>query len=320
MRDNPLRFAVVREDPGAEARLFARHDVRRALLVASGGCTALTLSGRFPGAAFTLVDPNPAQLSHVRAKVAALAAGGDGPLGPDTLARFNVEDRSRTGLSECGEFESLFRLLRATLHEFVAEPPEIESWLDPDADAPRTPDTPYWSVAFELAFADPLLHAMFGPAATQHAVRGSYPAYFRRRVEAGLTAPDRATNPYLRHVLTGCYSRSALPPFLREPPRAPRFEYECAAVADVPEIGTHDFVGLSNIMDWMSEEECRPMIDRLRTELRKGAVVLWRQLNNGTDRESWFGQEFAFDAALGRTLLAAERSLFYESVHVGVRQ
>ena len=61
MKDNPIQFAVVREDPLIEAEVIRASGAERMLLVGSGGCTALTLQTLFPNLALTLVDPNPAQ-------------------------------------------------------------------------------------------------------------------------------------------------------------------------------------------------------------------------------------------------------------------
>ena len=46
---------------------------------------------------------------------------------------------------------------------------------------------------------------------------------------------------------------------------------------------------------------------------------MWRQLNNTQDIERHFGAAFTFDAALGTALQARDQSLFYSSVHIGVR-
>ena len=40
MRDNPVQFAVVREDPLIEIEILERHHCQQLLLSASGGCTA----------------------------------------------------------------------------------------------------------------------------------------------------------------------------------------------------------------------------------------------------------------------------------------
>ena len=66
MPDNDVQFAVVREDPMVEAELVRLTNASNVLLIASGGCTALTLQALFPDLRITLVDFNPAQLERVR--------------------------------------------------------------------------------------------------------------------------------------------------------------------------------------------------------------------------------------------------------------
>src|SRR5690349_17004226 len=78
MELNPVKFAVVREDPLVEDALVRRFGARRVLLIASGGCTALSLRALHPELELTLLDPNPAQLERVERKAAALGLP-DGP-------------------------------------------------------------------------------------------------------------------------------------------------------------------------------------------------------------------------------------------------
>lgn len=323
MRANALQFAVVREDPRIELEAMADREVRRVLLIASGGCTALALQAAWPEAEFDLVDPNPAQLQLVRDKVAALEACA-GPLDAATARRFNVGVAGRDGLSQGGNFESLFRSLRGFLHEFVAEPGEIEACLLEGAGRAASVSAllahRYWPVAFELHLGDALLEEMFGPSATQHAAPGSYPGYFRQRLEDGLRAEDAPINPYLHHIFLGAYRPEALPLGLQKPVQKYRFRYLESCLDAAPELEAYDLVGLSNIMDWMSPEECKPMLQRLCAEMRPGTRILWRQLNNRRDRCSWFAPRFVFDPARDRRLAAAERSLFYESVHLGTKE
>ncbi len=312
---SPLQFAVVREDPRVEAALVDELRPRRVLLVGSGGCTALALRGWYPDLDITLIEPNPAQVTHIEAKLAALH-----DLRP---ARFNVGDDSRAGLGECGNFERLFRVFRSVLDEFVLPPAERArrladaraAWVDVCAH-------PYWPVAFELAFADPMLRTMFGPDAVQHAPRGSYPGYFRARIEAGLAADDRTLNPWLHHVLLGRYrdDPAAWPPFLRQPPRDLRsFPVVRTTLQAAPSFAPYDLVQISNVLDWMGDADCRRLTARLATELRPGAIVLWRQLNDPRPLREYFTPAFAFDAARDERLLARERSLFYDRVHAGIR-
>jgi len=313
VRDNPIQFAVVREDPLVEEAVLRRANATRALLIASGGCTALSLASRLPDLEIALVDPNGAQLDHVRAKIAAL----DEPI---DLRRFNVGDRDPRGLNACGNFESLFRTLREVVWDLVLPEEEWHAFFaQPEVRTlAQIFENRYWPVAFELAFADAFLHAMFGPAATQHAIPGSYPSYFRKLFERGLSASGAGDNYFLHHVFCGCYLRRALPEYLSSPPRAPRFEMIHGTLADVRDLERFDLVSLSNITDWMSRDEIAALARTLRDRLRRSAKVLFRQLNNDSDLPALF-PGLRFDRAFGEQLLAADRSLFYSSIAVAER-
>ncbi len=325
MRDNRLQFAVMREDPAVEAEVIRRTGAREALLVASGGCTALSLQALFPELRLRLVDPNPAQLAHVQTKVDTLHLTRG-----DARARaraFNVGDADPDGLNAKGNFESLFRGLGGFLREFVLPADTLEALLTrPPGAAPlreRVFANPYWRVAFELFFHDALLETMFGPAAVQHAVPGSYPAYFRGVFERGWSAPDARDNPYLHHALLGCYLQNerALPPYLALPvPAQHRFDYTEGTLDAVDDLGRFDVLSLSNVFDWSDRPAIESLTTRLRREARPGAVVIYRQLNHETDLQGLFAPEFTFDLDFAAQQLAADRSLFYAGFSVGRRR
>jgi S-adenosylmethionine-diacylglycerol 3-amino-3-carboxypropyl transferase len=196
------KFAVVREDAALEAELVRRTSARAVLAVASGGCTVLTLRHLFAGLEVVAFDLNPHQLAHVRAKAEAVARGD--------LAALNVEDSSASALNQCGHFEGLFRVLRHFLLEFVLTPPELAAFFD--ASTPPGPRqelverwvrSPYWPAAFQVTLTDGFLHAMFGPAATQHAEPGSYPGYFQRVFERAVARGARLQHAAERPVHAG---------------------------------------------------------------------------------------------------------------------
>jgi S-adenosylmethionine-diacylglycerol 3-amino-3-carboxypropyl transferase len=307
-----LKFAVVREDPEIECALVARTQARAVLTVASGGCTALTLAQAYPDLDVTAFDLNPTQLDHVRAKMEAARAGDLGAL--------NVGDPSREGLNQRGEFEGLFRVLRHALTEFVCAPDEIARFFLHPAEAPtllaRWRSQRYWPVAFALALADPLLETMFGPAATQHAARGSYPGYFQRVFERGLARPDAPANPFLQHVLLGFYLRP--PPYVGVTSTA-RVALVEGSLTDVPALARFDLWSLSNVFDWGDDALVAAWAHAFVANARPGAAVLLRQLNNRRDLRRFFGPSVRFDDARGADLQARDRSVFYERIEVGFR-
>lgn len=291
----PLKFAVVREDPALEVEVLRRYQRRRPLIVASGGCTALTLTGEDLDAV-TAFDLNPTQLAHVEAKASARARGD--------LAALGVE--STDGLHERGAFEGLFRVLRRFVEEFVG-PPTPERWR-----------SPYWPAAFHTTFNDEFLHAMFGPAATQHAAKGSYPGYFQRVFERGLLRADAAKNPFLHHVFSGAYRRDAMPPFITAKESVKLTLVE-GSLLDVPNLERFDFFSLSNVFDWSDDVLVSAWANALAAA-EPGSVVLLRQLNNQRDLRAFFAPHFVADVELGEELLARDQSLFYERIEVLVRQ
>jgi S-adenosylmethionine-diacylglycerol 3-amino-3-carboxypropyl transferase len=313
-----LKFAVVREDPAIEAELLRRTNARELLVVASGGCTALALLAEFPDIDVTAFDINPRQLEHVLDKHrAALSA---------KLGYLNVDDGRDDGLSQCGEFERLFRTLRRFLLEFVMPLEQLEHWFSPiphdqldRASLVATwKQSKYWSLAFSLAFDARLLDAMFGPDATQHAAPGSYAPYFQRAFERALAAPNAARNPFLQHVLLGRYLGADAPTWMRSPPqRTPTLVL--GSLLDVSDLDRFGLISLSNIFDWSSDALVESWARRLIEQTKPGTHVLVRQLNNQRDLRRFFAPEFRFDDTLADQLLLGDRSFFYERLQIAVR-
>jgi len=319
VRDNPVQFAVVREDPLIDLAVVERTAARRALLPASGGCTAFELARRFPQIELTLIDPNPAQLALVQEKLQLLS----GPASAARLAALNVGSDDPRGLNQRGNFESLFRQLRLFLEEFVVSCDELESWFDRGIaeEAQHWFASRYWNVAFQLCFSDALLEAMFTKAATQHAAPGSYPHYFRSAFERGLLRADARRNYFLHHVLLGRYltAPGAYPSYVDADLGDAHISLVQSGLEEIADFSPYDFVGLSNVLDWMPRDRSMAVLKRLRSTLRPGAAVLWRQLNNEVRYEEALLPEVILDGSLSPALLDRDRSLFYNRVCVGFR-
>jgi S-adenosylmethionine-diacylglycerol 3-amino-3-carboxypropyl transferase len=311
-----LKFAVVREDPDIERELVRVTAAREVLVVASGGCTALTLLAELPHVGVTAFDINPRQLEHVLDKHGAAMRG--------ELGRLNVDDAREDGLSERGEFERLFRVLRRFLLEFVTPSEPLERWFSRDEPLDRSAlvhawtQSKYWPVAFSLAFAPELLNAMFGPDATQHAPPGSYAPYFQRAFERALVSPAAPSNPFLQHILLGRYLGADAPVWMADPPQRPPTLVE-GTLLDVPELDRFEVISLSNIFDWSADALVEGWARRLGEQTKPGTHVLIRQLNNQRDLRRYFEPEFRFDDALAERLWLGDRSFFYSRLQVAVR-
>jgi S-adenosylmethionine-diacylglycerol 3-amino-3-carboxypropyl transferase len=263
-------------------------------------------------------DINPLQLAHVEQKARAVEARA--------LGMLNVEDARADGLNQRGEFESLFRILHGFLRELVLSEEELEQYFSPGTSAGvrsslvgRWVGSRYWPAAFAVTFADAFLHAMFGPAATQHAVPGSYPGYFQRAFERGLTHPEGAMNPFLQHVLLGHYRAADAPVYIHAG-RLLSVELVEGALPQVPALERFDVISLSNIFDWSDDALVGEWARLLAEKVRPGCLVVMRQLNNQRSLRPFFSQAFHFEDGLGQALQAQERSLFYERILVARRR
>lgn len=311
-----LKFAVVREDARTEAAIVERFRVREALLVCSGGCTALSLRAMFEDLRLTVFDANAAQLKQLQAKADAAQRGA--------LSELNVGVDNPHALNQRGAFEGLFRLLREGIENLVCSQEDIATYFSPQTSHETRMQmveawtaSPYWLPVFHSTFHDGLLHAMFGPAATQHADEGSYPGYFADVIRRGLEDSKGFKNPFLQHIFLGYYRRDDAPLYVSGTSLT-KMELVHGGLLQVPDVNRFDLIQLSNIFDWSDDTLVEEWAQYLRS-MKSQSVILLRQLNNQRDLRRFFEPHFVFDDAFAEDLLLNDRSLFYNRIEVGVR-
>jgi S-adenosylmethionine-diacylglycerol 3-amino-3-carboxypropyl transferase len=290
------------------------------LVVASGGCTAFDLVATGQRTWVTAFDQNPAQLALVEAKRRALLLPT--PLSPTSP------------LLHGGAFEGLFRLLRAGFQELIVGDGGFSAYFDQGDPTRRAAvvrgwrASPYFDAVFSAVFHEELLWAMFGPAATQHAARGSYPGYFAEVFARGLADEGGVHNRFLQHVFLQTYRPASLPPYLARQHREGglaeplgRLTLVPGSLPDVPALSRFRLVSLSNIFDWSDDALVESWAELLADELRPGAVVVIRKLNNRREVALAFLQtrRFRADEGLAGAVTRLDQSLFYERFEVFVR-
>ena len=312
----PLNYAVIREDARIEGDLVWRTGAKKVLTVASGGCVALTLSSRFPGVSITAFDTSARQLEHVRAKMKAVQGG--------ELSRLNVENADRVGLNQCGEFERVFRLLRAFFEEAIAPHEELLSFFvrgrrldELDDMVRRWSMSRYWVAAFQACFSEELLQKTLGTRLMRHAEPGTFPRYFQRALERGLRRDNASENPFLQHIFLGGYRRGCEPFYLRNPARYDDLVLVEGDISAIADLESFDVVSMSNLFDALSDDEARKVADVLVKGMRPGAALLVRGMNNARPVRPFLEPAFRFDSALGRSYFLRDRSLFYDRFEVG---
>jgi S-adenosylmethionine-diacylglycerol 3-amino-3-carboxypropyl transferase len=318
LKVNKVQFSVVREDPEVEIQLFRKFQIERPVLIGSGGCTAFSLASEFSNLPIMLIEPNPSQIGLIHKKIKTLKSLE----GTSLNKKFGVgaSESANGSLIEQGNFETLFRGLRNLIFDFIIDKSNLKKLIQSDSNDGWKAifAHPYWTVAFDLYLNNSILKTMFGSAAIQHAPPESYSRYFRSAFEKGLLRADRKDNYFLHHLLLGYYPKheNAWPVYLQRPPKTMRISTFQGMAQDFADYSNFDFVGLSNIFDWSSEAEIKKLVMKLRRELKPGALVVYRQLNNSKNFRSYFGSEFDWLKREAERLHKMDRSLFYSSIQI----
>ena len=313
-----LKFAVVREDPIIEQELIQQIQPQNALMVASGGCTALTLKTIFPEIDFTLFDISAEQIEHVKRKITALSQGDN----PSFYNTFCIGKDNKNGLNGCGEFESLFRSFRYFIHEFIIQKKELEAIFLSQENKKMLLDkllnNKYWPIAFDLYFSDSMLITMFGPDAVQHAKPGSYPRYFQKVIEHGLSSNQFKQNYFLHHILLGHYldSKDSWPLYLNRQQKITLedFNYINDSILNIKSLNKYQIISLSNVFDWMDDNMVRETLNFLYHKIEPGTHIVFRQLNNTKDYLSYNPSFKECDMLLEKKQM--DKSLFYNKFNI----
>jgi S-adenosylmethionine-diacylglycerol 3-amino-3-carboxypropyl transferase len=345
-----IAFAQVREDSLLDVAVLEQiggADLR-GIMIASGGCTAAALlaTGRF--SSLHLVDVNPAQIALSRLKLHLLKTAtplerlrilGHAPMEPERRASALAEELkfldlpmdvfgsvstiAKIGPDYAGRYEFLFARLRAEMGELAGEWPSILKLGDADMRASRVaPGTPFGQEmdrAFDRVMDLEYLVRLFGAAATQNSVE-PFSRHFAKRTRQAIATLETADNPYLWQMLTGHFPDGVMYAWLnaRCPERMPEVT---DAIGPFDEVlgrfrNQFDFVHLSNILDWLSPEEAGRTLALAWQALRRGGLVVIRQLNSTLNLRA-IGRDFYWLEDEARTLHSRDRSFFYRLLHLG---
>jgi S-adenosylmethionine-diacylglycerol 3-amino-3-carboxypropyl transferase len=345
----PVAFAQVREDPLLDMWVVGQlGGDARAVLVASGGCTAALLAAAPNIAWLHLVDPNPAQLALSRLKLRLLETSAPADrlalLGHAALPAAERQTRLEAELSAlslpphalgpttfvaevgpdyAGRYECVFAELRKDLDDQadglaavlrLTDPAEQEGRVAPATALGRRLDA-----ALDTVMALPNLVRLFGEEATKNPVE-PFGRHFARRLRHVLGTLPADSNPYLWQMLQGRYPEGSVAPWLttRAPTRWPRVTWDVSfmteALARAP--ASFDFVHLSNILDWLAPEKARATLELAWQALRPGGWTLIRQLNSTLDMTR-LGPMFDWLTPQANELHARDRSFFYRALHLG---
>jgi S-adenosylmethionine-diacylglycerol 3-amino-3-carboxypropyl transferase len=311
-----IRYAQCWEDADI---LLEALDVRPGdvcLSIASAGDNALALLTRSPGRVLAL-DLSPAQLACVELRVAAYRALEHPELleligSTPSRRRAALYRRCRpllsapardfwdarpdavaAGVGGAGKFERYFSLFRRFVLPLVHGRGKVEALLrggtlqERSAFYERQWDGWRWRLLFRVFFSRFVMGRMGRDPSFFAYVEGDVATRILGRARYAVTELDPAANPYLQWIMTGRHSR-ALPLALRAEHFATiranleRLEWRCQPLEDfLAESSPRsvDRFNLSDIFEYMSEENCHRLLERLAAAGRRGGrLAYWNML------------------------------------------
>ena len=306
-----LMFSITREDPSVEVYLAKYTNATNVLSVASGGCIPLELKYQIPELSVTAFDFNILQIEHCKEKINAIEKYD--------LEKLNLIDNNQKMLNQCGQFESMFRLLRFLFLEFISNEQEMDYFfsensnqLDRQKIVNKWIKNKYWKSTFYQVFCDEFIHSIFDENATQNAKPNSYPKYFEEVFLNGFKQEHSNENPWLHHIFLGKYLYGKCLPHIQSNQRLD-VNFIHGQLPDIKEISKFQLVSLSNIFDWNDDYLVQKWASHLQ-ELKTGAYITIRQLNNNRDLKKYFQDQFDNEKLIAQKFLKNDRSLFYNNL------
>ena len=145
----------------------------------------------------------------------------------------------------------------------------------------------------------------------------------KKRFEYGIFNSTNFDNPYLSYILRGNFTKTAIPlylkkenlPIIRE--RLSRIKLIHGSFLDIPESEKLDFFNLSDIFEYMSEEDFLENVDKLKKISGNGArIAVWNMQN----RRYLPKKEFTLLKEKSKSLFRANQSYFYRDFSVYKKQ
>ena len=232
----------------------------------------------------------------------------------------------RAGIGTVGKFEAYFATFRRRVLPLVHNRRDVLALLQPRSLAERRRfyrtqwDTWRWRTMFAVFFSRVVMGRLGRDPEFFRYVEGSVADRILARGKHALTELDPVTNPYLQWILTGHHIPAALPHALRpenfEAIRAHlhRFEYRRASVEQaldqLPARAVNRY-NLSDIFEYMSEENFCRILSRIVTRGRRGGrVVYWNMLVPRSRPPSFAASLRPLPELAGRLHLA-DKAFFY---------
>jgi S-adenosylmethionine-diacylglycerol 3-amino-3-carboxypropyl transferase len=344
-----ISFSQVREDPTIELRVIqqlaqTQNHPLRILIIASGGCTVLSLLSEANIQQIDAVDLNPAQLHlvelrrqallHLQVKEQLDLIGATKITQAERVKLYNQIapnlaiftrnywdariEQIAFGVNQVGKFEQLFRELSAS---FTA------SGLNPLHNPDTVIANPLWTSIFETVFERQKLARIFGDDAVNYSMDRSFGEHFAD-VFAKALRKYTSSNYFLTQVWSDSYfdGLDGVPLYLqphtqtciRELGTSRLHLHQGAFAQKMLELNAKfDLIQFSNISDWMPPTDLDEMLQNAVHCLKPGGALIGRRLNGDHHLASVMAKHIYINEQLNHELLESDRSFFYREVVVG---
>ncbi|MEO3786713.1 DUF3419 family protein [Actinocorallia sp. B10E7] len=354
--DDRLYFAQVREDPRLELEALKDRLHGRIALVTSGGCTALTLLAEgarevvgvdMNRAQNHITELKALAVSRLGPEHAARFLGGLPAEAAERIDAYGALRRELTGgaraywdgrrrevtsgVLDAGVTERLMRVIARYVRWSVHPRAVIEELLLQDDPVrqrefyDRTWNNARWRFMFRVLCGRLAFRRTYDPAFFTHIENPSFALHFHGTAERALRELPIGGNYFLRHLFTGLYSRDATPAYLkaehasRLAEAADRLSLVDASFEDYlrtqPDGSLDGFV-LSNICEWLSQEQIDGLFAEIVRTAAPGARLVFRNFVGWTEVPARWSHAVVEDRALGQELIRLDRSLCQRRIAV----
>jgi len=348
-----IRYAQCWEDADVLLKALDIRPGHVCVSVASAGDNTLAmLAGG--GERVIAVDLSPAQLACLELRVAAyralphgdlLALIGSRPhpsredlyrrcrslLSPEARRFWDAHPHEiAAGIGGAGKFERYFARFRAYVLPLIHSRARVARLLEGRSAEARAAfydeqwDTWRWRLLFRVFFSRTVMGWLGRDPSFFRYVQGSVPARILARARYAMTALDPSDNPYIQWILLGRHA-TALPYALRQEnferirARLDRLEWHCRSLEDFLN-GTGDRAidryNLSDIFEYMSEENYRRLLEQVACAGRPGArLAYWNMLVERRRPPEMAARLRSLDELAG-ALHREDKAFFYQRVVV----
>lgn len=316
--------------------------------IASAGDNSLSLLTGRPSRVVA-VDLNPAQLAALELRVAAyrslqhgelLELVGSRPstrrgalyarcrigLSPDARRFWDAHSTEvAAGIGSAGRFERYFATFRRWVLPLVHRRREVLQLMIPRSTDARRQfyddvwDTPAWRALFRVFFSERLLGWLGRDPSFFRYVEGSVADHLLGRVRHALATLDPSRNPYVEWILRGTHGE-VLPHALRAAhfetirEHLDRLEWHLLpleALAGRGIIARFDRANLSDIFEYMSEENATTLLSNLTDVARPGARLAYWNMMVPRQGAALLPKRLRALPELSHRLFLADKAFFY---------